>query len=735
MAKDKKKTFIFGFLIYIGVCFFFAFVFSTIYSVDSACCGFEVANGSFWINDSGTLRYSDGDVNVSNSLYVGNLYFGNTSGAYNETRPNRPLTTNASVNLTVCAVGCNYTTIQDAMYDLPYILRHRYEIHIMDGVYNEDVIIPPTVVSAITNSDGAQGGLRLWGEGMDKVKVKSIMVNGATGINNPSIYGMEIYGQEPRSDENTSLSFYSVTSGLAMNINFTAPVKHAVLNYGGGVGVHSSVFNNQEVGLWVKIGTWGYFGNNYHNSYNSGTLTESLVTVSQGIATVNSLNNVIAPNIFSCDHWGSYDTHGIGIYRDNIYCLGEHLEKGVSDNDLLMYINLNNNTQDFSSYHRLVYNTGGAILYDDGIFNEGRIFNANGTYITATNSENWIGNKTQLTINFWAKPNLTQPNSTSYMMRGKYDNVGFSINNNSYWGFIVLEEDGSYDSIGDIKPAPVNEWSMITGVYNADENYIKVYVDGALVGKSNTPNDKIRALNTSEHFYMGWEGLNNRFYNGSLDQIMIWGRALSDGEVKALYSLSEEYVDGGRLWEYDTDTSNISTSFDTVISGNDFYVDGGNINIYSGNVNLELGNLNIHKNVGATPDLFIQAYGDRTENSPTIRINNTHNSIDANNVTGLIVFESSDSSAGGRGDSGALKIISENAGTNYALTLSTRAGALGLNEWFRISAYGKVGIKTTAPNQTLHVNGYIQTNLTGAGNGFACLTADGVLYRSAVVCA
>jgi len=48
---------------------------------------------------------------------------------------------------------------------------------------------------------------------------------------------------------------------------------------------------------------------------------------------------------------------------------------------------------------------------------------------------------------------------------------------------------------------------------------------------------------------------------------------------------------------------------------------------------------------------------------------------------------------------------------------------------------GSVGIGTNSPTSKLHVNGTITTNLTGTGNDYVCVDANGVLYRSDGVCA
>ena len=142
--------------------------------------------------------------NITNGtgIYSTNIYFGQNLGTFGETKPNRPLTSNADRSVTVCSSGCTYSTVQSAIDDVPFILRHQYTVNIRDGNYSEDVYVPPLVTSATTNTEGSCCTLEVIGNqsDMNGVRIKSLQVSGITGTWGAIFNYINFYGQEPRSD-------------------------------------------------------------------------------------------------------------------------------------------------------------------------------------------------------------------------------------------------------------------------------------------------------------------------------------------------------------------------------------------------------------------------------------------------------------------------------------------------------------------------------------------------------
>ncbi|MCK4663848.1 MAG: cadherin domain-containing protein [Bacteroidales bacterium] len=73
-----------------------------------------------------------------------------------------------------------------------------------------------------------------------------------------------------------------------------------------------------------------------------------------------------------------------------------------------------------------------------------------------------------------------------------------------------------------------NIWTNITIVN--EENLVDVYMNGNLI-KENLPITNI--LNTSS--LIGWDGFENRFYKGKIDDVIIYKRVLNETEIQILY--------------------------------------------------------------------------------------------------------------------------------------------------------------------------------------------------------
>jgi len=109
--------------------------------------------------------------------------------------------------------------------------------------------------------------------------------------------------------------------------------------------------------------------------------------------------------------------------------------------------------------------------------------------------------------------------------------------------------DGSWNRVRAGVKAPLEEWSLVTGVYNGSE--IVLYLDGSQIasksigsGTLNTPND-----NTFVGANNGNNSPDGRYFDGQIDDLHIYDRALSQPEIKELYERisTQEIADKDRL--------------------------------------------------------------------------------------------------------------------------------------------------------------------------------------------
>lgn len=220
-------------------------------------------------------------VNIPNGA-LGNFSdfrYGNTTGSYNETISGRAFTTNYQKVLRVGA-GKEFTTIQSAINSVPFMMRHNYTMIIDDGTYAEDLYFPPMICQRKHPTEGSGVScLEVKGNtsNINGVKVKSIQTTGIIGANGLGLTYMQIYGQDPTSDELTSLAVYGSNKVIAHHINFTnSTANYAVMAYSSNLEVHTSYFNNMAYAGLSKVQSNLRLGDNYQGSGNNGTLTTAI---------------------------------------------------------------------------------------------------------------------------------------------------------------------------------------------------------------------------------------------------------------------------------------------------------------------------------------------------------------------------------------------------------------------------------------------------------------------------
>jgi len=109
------------------------------------------------------------------------------------------------------------------------------------------------------------------------------------------------------------------------------------------------------------------------------------------------------------------------------------------------------------------------------------------------------------------------------------DNLVISIGDNIAQRYLV-----TYNSINDLT---LNQWHFIVGTWDGSKACI--YIDGELKASANT--DTYTIVHDSMPLALGTEvtsGVKDVWFNGIIDEAMVYNRALSAEEVKALYTNS-----------------------------------------------------------------------------------------------------------------------------------------------------------------------------------------------------
>jgi len=84
-----------------------------------------------------------------------------------------------------------------------------------------------------------------------------------------------------------------------------------------------------------------------------------------------------------------------------------------------------------------------------------------------------------------------------------------------------------------------SQWSHVAGVFNS--GHVRIYLNGRLEAEKHIDFPRLGGSATGPPFTVGWVkvGTGKYFFEGALDEVMLYNRALSDGEIKQLYNLQK----------------------------------------------------------------------------------------------------------------------------------------------------------------------------------------------------
>ena len=169
---------------------------------------------------------------------------------------------------------------------------------------------------------------------------------------------------------------------------------------------------------------------------------------------------------------------------------------------------------------------------------------------------NWNLLNTSITVSVWAKPNIVNSWTQAGLLTkrvngGNQWDLGITNIGNVRFNVFNVTDSYSYAYGG---TAEAGKWNHIVGTY--DNANIKVYLNGVQVHTSPWTSPISGA---ATNICAGVEITNGRYFNGTIDEIRIYNRSLSDSEIKELY-LSKGLVG---YWKMDADQRNATSTFDS----------------------------------------------------------------------------------------------------------------------------------------------------------------------------
>ena len=203
---------------------------------------------------------------------------------------------------------------------------------------------------------------------------------------------------------------------------------------------------------------------------------------------------------------------------------------GALTDDLVAYYKFDGNTIDSTDNGNDGTNNG-ATSISSGKIGEAYYFDGVNDYIEISNSiVSSIITSDSFAISAWVNPEIYYKYIISMGSGGNYlgSAVGFDIRNDKKLRGFIGYSRTSPQAISS-QDILLDTWSFVTMTYNGND--IKLYINGVYDGTIYAPNP---TWGTSIPSYIGrWQ---NRYFNGKIDEIGIWQRALTESEVEELYN-------------------------------------------------------------------------------------------------------------------------------------------------------------------------------------------------------
>jgi methionine-rich copper-binding protein CopC len=175
-------------------------------------------------------------------------------------------------------------------------------------------------------------------------------------------------------------------------------------------------------------------------------------------------------------------------------------------------------------------NTGtiSGATWTTGVFGNALSFNGTNSWVTV-NSASSLNLTSGMTLEAWVKPTAASTNWTAVMLKERTGGLDYALyatdGANQPPGGYIDSSNTDFDSKG-LSLLPVNSWSFLTATY--DGSNLDLYVNGRLV----TVQSVTGAIITSTGVLrIGGDSIWGEYFQGLIDNIRIYNRALNVGEI------------------------------------------------------------------------------------------------------------------------------------------------------------------------------------------------------------
>ena len=233
-------------------------------------------------------------------------------------------------------------------------------------------------------------------------------------------------------------------------------------------------------------------------------------------------------------------------------------EFNSQQSDLISYwkFNENSGTTAFDS----VGNNEGTIegaTWADGVNGSGLSFDGDNDYVEVTHSDNLeMSDVNNVSVSMWVNQDEGQSGWIALLQKSD-SSYNLHLDNGKTPVFTIFDDDWESANAGITLDS--ERWYHLVGTF--DGSTIKIYVNGSLLGTSSASK-----INEASSFNIGI-GRNleksGRYFDGKIDEIKIFNKALSLAEIQILYNETKPFEQNNLISEWEFNENTGSTAYDS----------------------------------------------------------------------------------------------------------------------------------------------------------------------------
>lgn len=273
--------------------------------------------------------------------------------------------------------------------------------------------------------------------------------------------------------------------------------------------------------------------------------------------------------------WGSSLHDYTTFYTFNGYLANRWVDESVDTSGLVAYWKMNEpswsmNTQvnddSGNGNHGVAY--GGATTTDEGLFNRASDFDGSNDYVNIIDSTSLDSITNNITISLWVNPSSTQATYADIIDRHNCTNMAWTVQQQStttnkyYFGVYIA---GAWYCNNDAGATQLtaNTWQHF--VVQRVNDKIYHYLNGNLVLTCNAAAGTIGA--SASPLKIGY-GCSTRYFNGFIDNVAIYNRALEPEEISEIYNKRIPHCVGWDEYDHEYEEPPAPLAFDSLTIDN-----------------------------------------------------------------------------------------------------------------------------------------------------------------------